>query len=49
MHLCLGFKVNTKPLCVEQPTVSMVKEAESPWRIRQEWEGGADLGNRTGV
>ena len=49
MHLYLGSKVNTKPLCVEQPTVSTVKDAESPWRIRHEWGGGTDMGNRTGV
>lgn len=36
MHLYLGSKVNTKPLCVEQPTVSTVKDAE----LDKSGEGG---------
>lgn len=45
MHLYVGSKVNTKPLCVEQPTVSTVKDAE----LDKSGEGGTGMGNRTGV
>ena len=43
-QLYLGSKVNTKCPCVEQPTVSVVRQTESPWRENQArvgWRGQA--------